>query len=163
MFVRSGSRANTLVGTARNALRFHQLLLAVVLSGVSGSMAGAQAASQRHIPIKKEARHIDTVWIHDTVTMTRVDTVFLGAAATDPVSTFRIDTIVRVDTTKNCRDFLFPVPIPIPYTHGHESHDSPQASVSVTPEPATVVLVGLGLVSVGVIARRKRAAKKPEP
>lgn len=132
-------------------------MLVAALAGLSATTAWAQATPQRHIPIKKEARHVDTVWIHDTVTVSRVDTLRLGELAATPASFFRVDTIVRVDTTKDCRDIFLPVPIP--FNHGANNPGS--SLVSATPEPATIVLVAIGLVGVGIIARRKGSKKDP--
>jgi PEP-CTERM motif-containing protein len=147
-----------------------RVLYASALACLCASNSAAQVASQRRIPLKKEPRHVDTVWVHDTVTITRVDTIRLAAATpffdAAPVVP-RIDTVTltRVDTTKSCRDLFLPIPIPIPF--GRTTHDNPIAalppstSVNVTPEPSTIVMVGAGLVAVGLYARRKRSKKVP--
>ena len=161
MFVRSGSTTTTRE-PKRAALRFHRIWFLVALCGLCASTAEAQATSQRHIPIKKETRHVDTVWIHDTVTITlaKVDTVRLAAGAVAPEAFARIDTLMHIDTARICRDFAFPIPIPIPFNHG----DTPGASsVSATPEPSTIVLVGLGLATVGVIARGRNKKTRDKP
>lgn len=160
MSVRSGSgKAYACIDWAGALPRLSRLFFVAVLSGFSATTAGAQATSQRHIPIKKEARHVDTVWIHDTVTITlaKVDTLRLGESPPSLASFFRVDTLVRVDTTKNCRDIFLPVPIP--FNHGANNPGS--SFVTANPEPATIVLVGIGLVGVGLIARKKRPKKDP--
>lgn len=158
MSVRSGSPA--IRRPDRTAPHLKRFLLVTVFCALSASTAVSQATPQQHIRIKKEAKHVDTVWVHDTVTMTRVDTVWLGLASQPSVSAFRVDTLIRMDTTKDCRDFFLPVPIPIPITRG--GHDNPGSGlVSVTPEPATIVLVGVGLVGVGLVARHRRKKKGP--
>ena len=163
---------------AQNDLRFRsgfgRVLSASALVWFCAFTAHAQAASQQRIPlkkepVKKEVQRVDTVWVHDTVTITRVDTVRLGAALFDatPLPP-RIDTLTltRVDTTKNCRDLFLPIPIPIPFGRSHnDPGPSPlnpaSPSFSVTPEPSTIVMVGAGLVAVGLFARRKKSKKDP--
>ena len=146
---------------------FGRALSVCALVCLCASSSGAQVASQRRIPLKKEpGRRVDTVWVHDTVTVTRIDTVRLAPPSLleTPLPP-RIDTLMRVDTTKDCRDLFFPIPIPIPL--GRTGHNDPAlplapgASVNVTPEPTTIVMVGAGLVAVGLIARRKKSKKEP--
>ena len=158
MFVRSGSPAHGRTERTSTASRLRRLLLASTFCALSISTAESQVTPQQHIRIKKETKHTDTVWIHDTVTMARVDTVWLGLASQPSVSAFRVDTLIRMDTTKDCRDFFLPVPIPIPITHGH---DNPGANpVTVNPEPTTIVMVGIGLATIGIVARRRRKSKE---
>jgi len=121
----------------------------LILALVAASRLGAQATSQRHIPIRKQHQTpVDTVVLRlvDTVTVLQTDTVFIAAGSVAPLATF--DTLMKTDSV-NCGRGLVPIPVPIPLGHSSAS------AASTVPEPASVWLVGTGLIAIGFVWGRK--------
>lgn len=113
-----------------------------VLCLLLATQAGAQATSQRRIPIRKQraAARVDTVVIRLVDTVVTKDTLYVPVTA--PLTTaLPIDSLIAPDTSCNRSAYPIPVPIPIPL-----DHNTPAATV---PEPGTLWLTGIGLLAVG--------------
>lgn len=144
-------------------IAFALLLVAAPLS--------AQATSESRIPVRKQKQslRVDTVRIHDTVTLVRVDTV-VRIISTD-FQTLRIERMT--DTLDNGGGFI------VPFIAGaasgvlgsalvHSGRECPDIPVppfvvpagpigpTMTPEPATWLMTATGLVGLAIVATRRR-------
>jgi hypothetical protein len=118
---------------------------------------GAQATSQRRIPVGKEHApakpHVDTVRIvvHDTVVVHHTDTLSVFKTATLPPAAPPAE-----HDSASCSNRYIPIPIPIPIPRGHGAGSGAGATppTTATPEPGTIALVGTGFAALVWFRRR---------